>query len=114
MRSLTPLTNRLPYELTPSQKNAVNEIYSDMVIGKNGKIYPMSRILVGDVGTGKTICAICALYIAANAKYQSALMVPTEILAAQHYEEIKKLLSPLGITVELLLGSTTKKEKNRI
>lgn len=112
--SLVPLTERLPYELTPSQKKAINEIYSDMVIGKNGKIPPMSRILVGDVGTGKTICAIAALYIAANSKYQSALMVPTEILATQHYEEIKKLLSPLGITSELLLGSTTKKEKNRI
>ncbi len=112
--SLIPLTEKLPYDLTPSQKNAINEIYSDMVIGKNGKISPMSRILVGDVGTGKTICAISAIYIAAKSKYQSALMVPTEILATQHYEEIKKLLSPLGITVELLLGSTTKKEKNRI
>jgi len=112
--SLTPLTERLPYELTPSQKNAINEIYSDMVIGKNGKVSPMSRILVGDVGTGKTVCAIAALYIAAKSQYQSALMVPTEILATQHYEEIKKLLCPLGITAELLIGSTTKKEKNRI
>ena len=111
---LDELTSALPFELTPSQKSAINDIYSDTVIGKNGKISQMARILVGDVGTGKTICAISAMYIAARSSYQSALMVPTEILARQHYAESVKLLSPLGIKVELLLGSTSKKEKNRI
>ena len=112
--SLEPLTSLLPFELTPSQKAAVNDFYSDMVIGKNGQVSPMARILVGDVGTGKTICAVMAMYIAATSKYQSALMVPTEILARQHYEDVNALLSQLGIRTELLLGSTTKKEKNRI
>ncbi len=112
--SLEPLKSLLPYELTPSQKSAVNDIYRDTVIGKDGKISPMARILVGDVGTGKTICAIMAMYISAKSRYQSALMVPTEILARQHYTDIKALLDNLGIKIELLLGSTTKKEKTRI
>ena len=112
--SLKPLTDLLPYELTSSQKQAVNDIYSDTVIGKDGRISQMARILVGDVGCGKTICAIAAMYICAKSLYQSALMVPTEILAHQHYEDVKELLSPLGISVELLLGSTSQKEKRRI
>lgn len=112
--SLRPLTDLLPYELTSSQKQAVNDIYSDTVIGKDGRISQMARILVGDVGCGKTICAIAAMYICAKSLYQSALMVPTEILAHQHYEDVKELLSPLGISVELLLGSTSQKEKRRI
>lgn len=112
--SLDPLTALLPYELTPSQKSAVNDIYKDTVIGNAGKISPMARILVGDVGTGKTICAVMAMFIAAKSGYQSALMVPTEILARQHFADIQKLLGDLGIKTELLLGSTTKKEKTRI
>ena len=112
--SLDPLTSLLPYELTSSQKATVNDIYKDTVLGRDGKISPMSRIIVGDVGTGKTICAVMAMYIAAKSGYQAALMVPTEILARQHYTDVKKLFAPLGIKTELLLGSTTKKEKNRI
>lgn len=112
--SLKPITDILPYELTPSQKNAINDIYRDTVIGKDGKISPMARIIVGDVGCGKTICALSAMYIAAVSKYQSALMVPTEILARQHYHDAMELLSGLGFNVELLLGSTTPKEKKRI
>lgn len=112
--SLTPLTELLPYQLTESQKRAINDIYSDMVIGENGLISPMKRIIVGDVGCGKTICATIAAYISARSKYQTALMVPTEILARQHYEEMSSLLGKLDIKVELLLGSTTQKEKQRI
>ncbi len=112
--SLTPLTELLPYELTGSQKMAVNDIYRDCVIGKDGKISPMSRIIVGDVGCGKTICATAAAYIAAKSNFQTALMVPTEILARQHFEELSSLLGKLGIRVELLLGSTSQKEKKRI
>ena len=111
---LKNLTDLLPYELTSSQKNTINDIYKDTVIGNNGIISPMSRIIVGDVGSGKTVCAIAALYIASCSGYQSALMVPTEILARQHFNEIKELFSTLDISCELLLGSTTKKEKNRI
>ena len=112
--SLTPLTSQLPYELTLGQKNAINDIYRDTVIGTDGHVSSMARIIVGDVGCGKTVCAIAAMYIAAQSKYQSALMVPTEILARQHYDEACRLLSPLGIRTELLLGSTTQKEKKRI
>lgn len=112
--SLAPLTDQLPYELTGSQKSAINDVYKDMVIGVDGKISPMARIIVGDVGCGKTICATASAYIVAKSGYQTALMVPTEILARQHYEELSRTLGNLGIKVELLLGSTTQKEKRRI
>ena len=112
--SLGELTDKLPYTLTDSQKTVINDIYRDTVIGKDGKISPMARIVVGDVGSGKTICAIAAIYIAAKSGYQSALMVPTEILARQHFTDVSELLCGLGIKVELLLGSTSKKEKTRI
>ena len=113
--SLSPITDSLPYELTSDQKSAVNDIYRDTVLGdKDGTVSPMARIIVGDVGSGKTICAVMALYISARSGYQSALMVPTEILARQHYADIKNILQPLGISVELLLGSTSAKEKKRI
>jgi len=112
--SLSPITSLLPYELTSSQKNAINDIYKDTVIGEDGKISPMARIIVGDVGCGKTICAISAMYIAYKSGYQSALMVPTEILARQHYKDCIEILSGLGIKCELILGSTTQKEKKRI
>ena len=112
--SLTPLTELLPYELTSAQKSAINDVYKDMVVGTNGNISPMARIIVGDVGCGKTICATASAYIVAKSGYQTALMVPTEILARQHYDELSRLLCGLGIKVELLLGSTTQKEKKRI
>nr|MBE6545401.1 DEAD/DEAH box helicase [Oscillospiraceae bacterium] len=112
--SLTPLTELLPYELTGSQKAAINDVYRDTVIGKDGVVYPMARIIVGDVGCGKTVCATASAYIAAKSGCQTALMVPTEILARQHYAELSDLLGRLGLKVELLLGSTTAKEKNRI
>lgn len=112
---LTPLTALLPYELTASQKSVVNDIYKDTVFkDKDGKIRPMARIIVGDVGTGKTICATLAIYIAVKSGYQAALMAPTEILSRQHYNDINKLLNNLEIKTELLLGSTSQKEKNRI
>lgn len=113
--SIKPLLELLPYELTDSQKQAVNDIYRDTVGTKDKKaVYPMARILVGDVGCGKTVCATIAMYIAALSGYQAALMVPTEILAQQHYDEIRELLGKLNIKVELLTGSTTQKEKKRI
>ena len=112
--SLTPLTNLLPYELTSAQKQAINDVYSDCVIGKNGVVSPMARIIVGDVGCGKTICATVAAYITAKSGYQTVLMVPTEILARQHYAELSDLLGRLGLKVELLLGSTSAREKKRI
>ena len=112
--SLSPLTELLPYELTNSQKQAINDVYRDTVIGNGKSVSPMARIIVGDVGCGKTVCAVAAMYIAVKSGFQSAFMVPTEILANQHFKEVEALLSHLGIKVELLTGSTTKKEKNRI
>ena len=112
--SLTPLTSLLPYELTESQKKAINDIYKDTVIGNEGIISPMMRILVGDVGCGKTVCSIAAIYIAVKSGYQASLMVPTEILATQHFNDISNLLGKLGIKVGLLLGSTKKKDKEAI
>ncbi len=112
--SLTPLTELLPYELTASQKSAINDIYKDTVIPKNGDISPMMRIIVGDVGCGKTVCAVAAIYIAVKSGYQAALMVPTEILANQHYEDVANLLGKLDIKVGLLLGSTKAKERARL
>lgn len=111
---LTPLLNFIPYELTRGQKNAVNDVYRDTVLGDEGGIKPMARIIVGDVGSGKTVCATIAMYICASSKYQAALMAPTEILARQHYKELSALYERLGIKTELLLGSTTAKEKKRI
>ena len=74
----------------------------------------MSRIIVGDVGCGKTVCATAAAYITSKSNYQTALMVPTEILARQHFDELSRILGKLDIKVELLLGSTSAKEKKRI
>jgi len=112
---IRPLLDLIPYELTGAQKNAVNDIYRDTVLKRiNGKTPAMSRILVGDVGSGKTICATIALYISYLSGYQSALMVPTEILANQHYEDISELLGKLGVKVSLLTGSTTASKKKSI
>lgn len=113
--SLEPLTGLLPYELTDAQKSAINDIYKDTVIEtKDESASPMARIIVGDVGCGKTVCATAAIYISAVSKYQSALMVPTEILARQHYKELSELFGKLGFKTALLLGSTSQKEKARI
>ncbi len=113
--SMTPFTSLLPYELTDSQKSAINDIYRDTVLASKGVHFqPMARILVGDVGCGKTVCAAAAMYISASSGFQSALMVPTEILARQHYSELSEMFGRLGFKVELLLGVTTQKEKQRI
>ena len=110
-----PLTDLLPYELTGAQKNAINDIYKDTVFtNSNGGVKPMARILVGDVGSGKTICAIAAIYHAIKSGYQAALMAPTEILARQHYNDISKLFGALGLKAELLIGATSKKNKKTI
>ncbi len=112
---MRPFTARLPFELTGSQKLAINDIYQDTVLkNKDSEPSPMTRIVVGDVGCGKTVVCMAAMYLCAKSGYQSALMVPTEILARQHYAELCEVLSPLGIRCELLIGATTQKEKNRI
>ena len=113
--SLDKFVGLLPYELTGAQKNAINDVYKDTVLKRvDGKTPAMARILIGDVGSGKTVCAAAAMYIAYCSGYQSAIMVPTEILAHQHYEDLRDLLGALGMNVKLLTGSTTASSKKKI
>ena len=107
--SVLELFEKLPFELTTDQKNAVWEIYEDM-----NESSRMNRLLQGDVGSGKTIVAIIAMYLNYLSGYQSALMAPTEILATQHYNNIVELFSGMNLSIELLKGSQTKKEKQNI
>lgn len=112
---IKPFTDILPYELTASQKAAINDIYRDTVLNKKGGKTPaMARIIIGDVGCGKTVCAAAAMYFAAASGYQSAMTVPTEILAGQHYEDIGSMLEKLGFRVALLTGSTSAKVRREI
>lgn len=96
----------LPYRLTKAQLRVWEEIKSDL----KGE-YVMNRLIQGDVGSGKTILAILALLMAVKNGYQASLMVPTEVLAKQHYKSIEELLKPYGVDVCLLVGSMTAKEK---
>lgn len=100
---------KLPFELTKAQKKVVNEIARDMK-----RPQQMNRLLQGDVGSGKTVVAAIALFSAVTAGYQSALMVPTEILATQHYEKLKKLFDTMTVKTALLTGSTSAKERRQI
>ena len=99
----------LPFTLTGAQSRAVEEILRDFSRGA-----PMNRLVQGDVGSGKTMVAAAAAYCAAKSGKQSALMAPTEILAEQHFASLQKLFEPLGITVGLLTGSMTPKQKRNI
>jgi ATP-dependent DNA helicase RecG len=96
----------LPYHPTGAQKRVLKEIAEDMCSDK-----PMSRLLQGDVGSGKTIVAAQAAIIAIENGYQAALMAPTEILAEQHYFNFRRLLAPVGFRVDLVTGSLGAKEK---
>lgn len=96
----------LPFKLTSAQQRAVNEILNDLNSTK-----PMQRLLQGDVGSGKTVVATIMLLAAIENGYQAAIMAPTEILAQQHYNNLVKWLTPLGLKVELLLGSIGKKQR---
>ena len=106
--SVEQLLSSLPYELTGAQKRVWNEIQADL---KGETI--MNRLVQGDVGSGKTVIALLALLSAVESGYQGALMAPTEVLARQHAESIRELLSGLSmdVCVELLSGSMTAKEK---
>ena len=102
------LVKNLPYELTTAQKRALNEMAKDMASGK-----VMNRLVQGDVGSGKTILAFLALFLAAGNGWQGCLMVPTEVLAVQHMEAIQKQIceQKLPFYAELLTGSMTAKQK---
>ena len=99
----------LPFPLTNAQKRIIKEIRQDMATGEQ-----MNRLLQGDVGSGKTLVALMLMLIALDNGFQAALMAPTEILATQHYATITELLDGLDIHVELLTGSTKKKDRERI
>ena len=100
---------KLPFTLTSDQIKALDDIYTDLTNESR-----MNRLVLGDVGSGKTIVATFSIYLNKLAGYQSALMAPTEILAEQHYKSLKDLLDNFGINVKLLTGSTKTKEKREI
>ncbi|MGB9788118.1 MAG: ATP-dependent DNA helicase RecG [Dictyoglomus turgidum] len=99
----------LPFKLTKAQEKVWEEIKKDLSSGR-----PMHRLLQGDVGSGKTVIAALATILAYDNGYQTAFMVPTEILAEQHYNRLKNIFEPFGIKIALLTSSTPKKEKTYI
>lgn len=99
----------LPFVPTQAQRHAFDEIASDLA-----KETPMNRLLMGDVGSGKTVVAAYALWITARNKAQAAFLVPTEILAEQHNQTLQKILAPLSVTVGLLTSSTPAGRREKI
>ena len=99
----------IPFELTNAQKRVVKEIRMDMKSGEQ-----MNRLLQGDVGSGKTLVALLCMLLAIDNGFQSTLMAPTEILARQHFKSISELLTPLGLEVALLTGSSKSKERRTL
>ncbi len=99
----------LPFELTGAQKRVIKEIRRDLGAGSQ-----MSRLVQGDVGSGKTIVALMSMLLAIDNGFQAALMAPTEILAEQHFRSISNMVEPLGINIRLLTGSTKTAQRNII
>lgn len=108
-KKLEEIRESLPFKLTKAQERALNEIIDDM--NSNSA---MNRLVQGDVGSGKTVVALLALSHCILNGYQGALMAPTEILAEQHYISLTETLKPFGVNVELLVGSLTKKNKEKV
>lgn len=106
---MSDVINSLPFKLTKAQLRVIEEIDQDMEDSKN-----MNRLLQGDVGSGKTVVAMCAAYKAVKSGYQAAIMAPTAILATQHLENFKNILEKLDIKCELLISGITKKQKEGI
>ncbi len=98
----------LPFQFTAAQSRSLDEIIKDL-----SKPHPMHRLVQGDVGSGKTLVALAASLVAKENKFQTAIMVPTEILAEQHYQNATKYLEPLGVTIGLLTGSMKTAERNQ-
>jgi ATP-dependent DNA helicase RecG len=105
----TRLRESLPWELTDDQQRALREITADMTAPER-----MHRLLMGDVGTGKTVVALFAMLLAMENDFQAALMAPTELLAEQHAVTLERLLAPLAVRPELLLGRQTAAEKQAV
>lgn len=108
-KAVAEFVETLPYTLTKGQAAAIDDILSDM-----GSDNVMNRLVQGDVGSGKTVVAAAALLACVKEGFQGALMVPTEVLAKQHFDELTRLFNTFGIHVECLVGSTSLKEKRRI
>ena len=106
---LTAFKNKLPFPLTNAQTRVIREILRDQKSQSS-----MNRLIQGDVGSGKTIIALISIFNVIKNGYQCAFMAPTEILANQHFEEAKKIYRDFNVEIELLTGSTTLKEKQRI
>jgi len=107
--SLGEFYSSLPFEPTNAQIRAISDCISDMK-----RLYPMNRLVQGDVGSGKTLVAAAAAFFAQRNGFQTMVMAPTEVLAAQHYETFCGFLEPLGIRVGLLSGALSAGEKKRI
>lgn len=99
----------IPFELSVDQKNVCNEIFRDFK-----KIHPANRLIQGDVGSGKTIVALISAFAMVTAKKQVVIMAPTEILASQHYEYFRKMLSGFNVNIGLFTGTTSKSNRNII
>ncbi len=105
-KKINEFINNLPFKLTTDQLNTVNDIFNDLKSNKR-----MNRLIEGDVGSGKTVVAVISMYALYLCNYQSALMVPTEVLAKQHYLNIKELFKDYNVNIELLVGSMKKSDK---
>lgn len=101
---------RLPFHLTQAQKRVMEEVFRDMAVGDKR----MTRLIQGDVGSGKTVVAMAAILQAVGSGYQGAMMAPTEVLAQQHYELLSKNFDLLGVNTVLLAGSQSKSEREEI
>lgn len=108
-KAVADFIDELPYKFTKGQAEAIEDILSDM-----GSDRIMNRLVQGDVGSGKTIVAITALYATVKQGFQGALMVPTEVLAKQHFTELSKIFASYNISVACLVGSLSMKEKRQI
>lgn len=106
---ISDVINSLPFKLTGAQRRVLEEIEGDMESDKT-----MNRLLQGDVGSGKTVVAMCSAYKAVKSGYQAAIMAPTAILANQHLENFKNILEKFDIKMELLISGITKKKKEDI
>ena len=106
---LEEIKKQLPFELSSAQKKVLQEIFKDLQ-----SPHPMHRLLQGDVGSGKTVVALISALICAKAGYQSVIMVPTEILADQHYRNASRFLEPFGVKVEKLTGKMKTAQKRTV
>lgn len=101
--------DKLPFPLTGAQRRSIDEIFADLCSGR-----PMNRLLQGDVGSGKTVVAAAAAWLCCKSGHQTALMAPTELLAAQHFRSLEPMMRSLGLRVGLLIGSLPAAEKRAV